>query len=56
MRAYKFLNSDHALGNIRRRRIKISEIHDLNDPYELIPCDLSDPDNRRAVLEMREMI
>jgi hypothetical protein len=43
IRVYKFLSSDHALDNIKRRRIKISEIHDLSDPYELIPCDLSNP-------------
>ena len=56
MLVYKFLSSDYALQDIRKRRIKISEIHDLNDPYELIPCDLSDPDNRRAVLEMRGVL
>jgi hypothetical protein len=54
MRVYKFLSSEYALQDMRRRRVKISEIHDLNDPFELIPCDLSDSDNRRAVLKTRD--
>jgi len=54
MRLYKFLSSVYALRDIRRRRLKISEIHDLNDPFELIPCDLSDPDNRQAALKSRD--
>lgn len=53
MRVYKFLNTEHALQDVRRRRVKISEIHDLNDPFELIPCDLSDTDTRRALLKTR---
>jgi len=53
-RVYKFLTSEHALDDIRKRRIKISEIHDLNDPFELIPCDLSERANRAAVLKTRD--
>jgi hypothetical protein len=54
MRLYKFLTSQYALQDIREHRIKISGIHDLNDPFELIPCDLSDPDKREALLNMRD--
>jgi len=42
MRVYKFLTSEFAMKDIWEPRIKISEINDLNDPFELIPCDLSD--------------
>ena len=56
IRVYKFLSSEHALQDIRQRRIKISEIHDLNDPFELIPCDLSDPLKRKAVLSTRDQL
>lgn len=52
-RVYKFLVEKWALEDIRLRRIKISEIHDLNDPFDLIPCDLSDPEHRKAVLRVR---
>jgi len=54
MRLYKFLSSEHALQDIRRRRVKISEIHDLNDPFELLSCDLSDPNVRLVILKFRE--
>jgi hypothetical protein len=43
MRVYKFLTSEYAIKDIWERKLKISEISDLNDPFELIPCDLSDP-------------
>jgi hypothetical protein len=56
MRVYKFLGSQHAIQDIRQRRIKISEIHDLIDPFELIPCDLSDPHKRTALLNMRDQL
>ena len=56
MRLYKFLTIQYALQDIRERRIKISGINDLNDPFELIPCDLSDPDKREALLNMRDKL
>ncbi|MCB4455125.1 DUF2971 domain-containing protein [Leisingera sp. McT4-56] len=34
MRLYKFYGAESALRNIRDRRLKISTIHDLNDPFE----------------------
>ena len=54
MRVYKFLSSEFAIKDIWARRIKISEISDLNDPFELIPCDLSNPNHFKAILEMRD--
>jgi hypothetical protein len=56
MRVYKFLTTEFAMKDIRERRIKISEISDLNDPFELIPCDLSDPGRLDAVLAMRDLM
>jgi hypothetical protein len=35
MRVYHFLSAEHALDNIRRRRIKIATFDTLNDPFEL---------------------
>jgi len=35
MRAYHFLSATHALDDIERQRLKISEIDQLNDPFEL---------------------
>ena len=54
MRAYKFLNEEFGLKSLRERRLKQSRIHELNDPFELVPYDLTDPDLRQAVLETRD--
>jgi len=35
MRVYHFLPANHALDDIEKRRIKLSEIDELNDPFEL---------------------
>ena len=35
MRIYHFLPAVHALEDIQKKRIKISEIDQLNDPFEL---------------------
>ena len=35
VRVYHFLSAEHALDDIEKRRIKISEIDQLNDPFEL---------------------
>jgi hypothetical protein len=56
MRAYKFLSCKFGLKTIRERRLKISEIRSLNDPFDLLPIDLSDPALREAVLDTRSEI
>jgi len=53
---YKFLKRDDALWDIRKRKVKISEILDLNDPFELIPFDLSDPEFRKGMLNSRDRL
>jgi len=35
VRLYHFLSADHALDDIANRRLKISQIEELNDPFEL---------------------
>jgi hypothetical protein len=54
MRVYKFLTRDFAIKTLRERRVKISEINDLNDPFELVPFDLSDSVFREAMLRTRD--
>src|SRR5262245_50550688 len=54
MRVYKFLNAEFALKDVREHRIKIAEIWDLNDPFELIPFDLSDGRIRLAMEMTRD--
>ena len=56
MRVYKFLNCKYGLRALRQRRLKISEIGSLNDPFDLIPVDLSDARVRMAFLHNREQL
>jgi hypothetical protein len=49
MRVYHFLPAIHAMDDIRRKRIKISEIDQLNDPFELWCVSQEDPQLRVAL-------
>ena len=51
MRVYKFLSKRFAFEALRNRRLKISQLSDLNDPFDLLPFDVSEPKLRRF-LEM----
>jgi hypothetical protein len=56
MRAYKFLDKRFGLKSLYEKRLKQSRIHELNDPFELAPYDLSDARVREAFLSMREQL
>jgi hypothetical protein len=49
VRLYHFLKTCHAIDNVSKSRIKISLWKDVNDPWELLPFDLSDAEKRRAL-------
>src|SRR5271156_556763 len=51
MRVYHFLPAIHGLDDIRKQRLKISEIDQLNDPFELWCVSQED---RRLRLALRE--
>lgn len=48
MRVYHFLDRKYGLDDIRRRRLKISTLNDLNDPFEMLAMTLRDPELRHA--------
>lgn len=54
MRLYYFTKPEHGLENIRKRRIKIARIKDLNDPYEFIPL-MGDRALRKGMREMKRL-
>lgn len=54
MRGYYFTPSIFALSNIALRRIKISRIHDLNDPFELLAANLADKSMRKQFKEIKD--
>jgi Protein of unknown function (DUF2971) len=56
MRVYHFINSKYGLENIRRKRLKISMLHDLNDPFELLALELSDRKIRNTFLNIKDKL
>src|ERR1700730_408530 len=54
MRAYKFLNAHFGLKSLYEKRLKLSAIDDLNDPFELLPYNLSDRRHRWAMHATRK--
>jgi len=54
MRAYHFLSAENALDDLARRRVKISEIDKLNDPFELWCSAQEDRAIRRALLRYKK--
>jgi hypothetical protein len=54
MRVYHFTSLDSARKILAGKRLKISRLEDLNDPYELLGADLSDDELRAAYLKVRE--
>jgi hypothetical protein len=55
MRVYKFLSAAFGLKSLYEKRLKISRIDDLNDPFDLLPFDLSDRAQRWAARETRKV-
>ncbi len=56
MRLYNLSGADHALINIVLRRIKISRIEDLNDPFELLGVNLKDKRLRQPFKDAKHEI
>lgn len=54
MRVYKFLDEEFGRKSLKQKRLKISRIEDLNDPFELLPYDHTQPDLRYAFLKTRD--
>jgi hypothetical protein len=54
MRVYKFLSAHFGLKSLKEKRLKISTLDDLNDPFELIPYNLSNHKQRWALRATRD--
>lgn len=55
MRLYHFTNGNFGLQAIGLRRLKISRLDQLNDPFEMMAGTQSDPDSRLAMRLGREL-
>lgn len=53
MRVFHFLNHQFGLKDIRERRLKVSRITDLNDPFEFLGVELSNRSYRRGLQKVK---
>ena len=56
MRAYHFLPAVHAISALEKRRLKISQFKDLNDPFELLAVELPERKSRKIFSEIKQKI
>ena len=49
MRVYHFIKAKYGLQDLRKRRLKIARIMELNDPFEFIGIDSPDAELRQAL-------
>jgi hypothetical protein len=54
-RVYKFLDAKFGMKTLREKRLKISTLDDLNDPFELLPFGMADKTNRAALNQARKI-
>lgn len=47
MRVYKFLSAEFGMKSLREKRLKVSLVDDLNDPFDLLPYDMRKREVRR---------
>lgn len=56
MRVYHFLSERYALIGLRDRRLKISRIHELNDPFEWAPPSSNNNHQRSAFRKLKRQM
>lgn len=56
MRVFHFRKKEHGLLALEKQQLKISEIDELNDPFELLAADLTDEVERRKFLNWKTEI
>jgi hypothetical protein len=49
VRVYYFTSAKYGLDNLKKKRLKISDFSNLNDPFELLGVEMSDKDVRKAL-------
>ena len=54
MKLYHFIQSNFGIEDIKRRRIRISRINDLNDPFEFLAYSLEDPTQRSKFRKVKD--
>ncbi len=52
-RVYHFCNETYGLENLKKKRLKVATIHDLNDPFELLSHKLPEIGLRGTVVSLK---
>ncbi|SNR73841.1 DUF2971 domain-containing protein [Puniceibacterium sediminis] len=55
-RLYKFYSEKSAMRNLEQRRLKISRLQDINDPFEWNPYRLDKAEDRKTWEKLREQL
>jgi hypothetical protein len=53
---YNFTSAEWGIENLKRKRLKISDFANLNDPFELLGIELRDDEVRRDVQSAKSKI
>jgi hypothetical protein len=56
MRVYHFINEEFGLKVLREKRLKISRIKELNDPFELFSVEMTNPAFRRSMNSVKDEV
>ncbi len=56
MRVYHFIDEEFGLKVLREKRLKISKIMELNDPFEFLGMELSNPEFRKAMKSTKKQL
>ncbi len=56
MRLYHFRDEKYGLRSLTDKRSKIARINELNDPFEMLGCNLSDSNQRQAFQTMKNKL
>lgn len=54
MRVFKFLPENYGISNLALRRLKVSTVDSLNDPFEFLAPDLIDPRHLQAFEKLKQ--
>jgi hypothetical protein len=56
LRVFHFLNAEFGIKDLNEKRLKMSEIMSLNDPFEFLSVELSDPIFRKAMKKTKSQL
>jgi len=56
MRVYKFYSAKWGREAIRKKRLKLTTLEDINDPFEFIPFNLKEKSFRKPLIDIKEKL